>query len=105
MGFHRLHWRSLTSLRQRVTSWMRTDYWRIEAGKDDPQPMTLRNIATAVGAYERTLVTPSPFDAYLAGIQEALPPTAKAHRPAQTVGRSASVTWLGGLHRHYVRMA
>jgi len=40
--------------------------------------MTLRNIATAVGAYERTLVTPSPFDAYLAGIQEALPPTAKA---------------------------
>src|SRR5436190_23562754 len=27
------------------------------------------------------------------------------HRPAQTVGRIASVTWLGGLHRHYVRMA
>jgi hypothetical protein len=29
------------------------------------------------------------------------------HRPAQTVGRRriASVTWLGGLHRHYVRMA
>jgi transposase InsO family protein len=26
------------------------------------------------------------------------------HRPAQTVGRIASVTWLGGLHRHYVRM-
>jgi hypothetical protein len=26
-------------------------------------------------------------------------------RPAQTVGRIASVTWLGGLHRHYVRMA
>jgi cytochrome c peroxidase len=45
---------------------------------DDPQPMTLRNIATAVGAYERTLVTPSPFDFYLAGNQEALPPAAKA---------------------------
>ena len=45
---------------------------------DDPQPITLRNIATAIGAYERTLVTPSPFDAYLAGNQEALPPTAKA---------------------------
>src|SRR5437868_13507794 len=30
---------------------------------DEPQPMTLRNIAKAVGAYERTLVTPSPFDA------------------------------------------
>ena len=27
------------------------------------------------------------------------------HRPAQTVGRIAPVTWLGGLHRHYVRMA
>ena len=27
------------------------------------------------------------------------------HRPAQTVGRIASVSWLGGLHRHYVRMA
>ena len=40
--------------------------------------MTLRNIATAVGAYERTLVTPSPFDAYLAGNEEALTPTAKA---------------------------
>ena len=45
---------------------------------DEPRPMTLRNIAKAVGAYERTLVTPSPFDAYLAGNQEALPPTAKA---------------------------
>jgi cytochrome c peroxidase len=45
---------------------------------DDPQPMTLRNIAKAVGAYERTLVTPSPFDAYLAGNQEALTPAAKA---------------------------
>ena len=27
------------------------------------------------------------------------------HRPAQTVGRIASVTWLGGLHRYYVRTA
>jgi len=26
-------------------------------------------------------------------------------RPAQTVGRIASVTWLGGLHRYYVRTA
>ena len=30
---------------------------------------------------------------------------APLHRPVQTVGRIASVTWLGGLHRHYVRMA
>jgi len=44
---------------------------------EEPQPMTLRNIATGVGAYERTLVTPSPFDAYLAGNQEALPLAAK----------------------------
>ena len=27
------------------------------------------------------------------------------HRPVQTLGRIASVTWLGGLHRHYARMA
>jgi uncharacterized membrane-anchored protein len=27
------------------------------------------------------------------------------HRPVQTVGRIASVTWLGGLHRQYVRLA
>ena len=44
---------------------------------DEPHPMTLRNIAKAVGAYERTLVTPSPFDAYLAGNREALPPAAR----------------------------
>jgi cytochrome c peroxidase len=44
---------------------------------DEPQPITLRNIAKAVGAYERTLVTPSPFDAYLAGNQEALSPAAR----------------------------
>jgi cytochrome c peroxidase len=45
---------------------------------DEPQPMTLRSIAKAVGAYERTLVTLSPFDAYLAGDKRALPPAAKA---------------------------
>jgi len=44
---------------------------------DEPHPITLRNIAKAVGAYERTLVTPSPFDAYLAGNREALPPVAR----------------------------
>jgi cytochrome c peroxidase len=45
---------------------------------NDPQPMTVQNIAKAVSAYERTLVTPSPFDAYLAGNQEALSPAARA---------------------------
>jgi len=44
---------------------------------DEPQPMTLRNIAKAIGAYERRLVTPSPFDAYLAGNREALLPAAR----------------------------
>jgi len=45
---------------------------------NDPQPMTVQNIAKAISAYERTLVTPSPFDAYLAGNQEALSPAARA---------------------------
>ena len=35
----------------------------------------------------------------------ALDKDAPLHRPAHTVGFIASVTWLGGLHRHYVRMA
>ena len=39
--------------------------------KDDP-PMTVDNFAKAVGAFERTLVTPSPFDAFLKGNKGAL---------------------------------
>jgi transposase InsO family protein len=35
----------------------------------------------------------------------ALGKDAPLHRPAQTVGRIASVSWLGGLHNQYVRMA
>jgi cytochrome c peroxidase len=45
---------------------------------DDDAPMTLRNVAKAIGAYERTLVAPSPFDAYLAGDVNALSSTARA---------------------------
>jgi len=45
---------------------------------NEPQPMTILNIANAISAYERTLLTPSPFDAYLAGNQEALSPAARA---------------------------
>jgi len=41
------------------------------------KPVTPANIAAALGAYERTLVTPSPFDAYLRGDAQALPPVAK----------------------------
>jgi cytochrome c peroxidase len=45
---------------------------------NEPQPMTLQNIANAISMYERTLLTPSPFDSYLAGNQEALSPAARA---------------------------
>jgi cytochrome c peroxidase len=45
---------------------------------NDPQPMTLQNFAKAISAYERTLLTPSPFDVYLAGNQEALSSAARA---------------------------
>jgi cytochrome c peroxidase len=41
---------------------------------NEPRPMTVSNIAKAIGAYERTLVTPSPFDAYLGGKVDALSP-------------------------------
>src|SRR5262249_40968325 len=41
-------------------------------------PVTVNNVAKAIGAYERTLVTPSPFDAYLAGNANALSPSARA---------------------------
>ena len=44
---------------------------------DDAAAMTAQNIAKAIGAFERTLVTPSPFDAYLAGNISALSPTAR----------------------------
>lgn len=43
----------------------------------DPRPMTVRNIGKAIGSYERTLVTPSPFDRYLAGEVNALSATAR----------------------------
>jgi hypothetical protein len=39
---------------------------------DDPQPLTLKNMGTAIGAYERTLLTPSRFDTFLAGDINAL---------------------------------
>ena len=44
----------------------------------DKEPITPENWGKAIGAYERTLVTPSPFDAYLAGDIQALPPGARA---------------------------
>lgn len=41
-----------------------------------PNPVTPENWGTAIGAYERTLVTPSPFDAYLKGDAKAMPSAA-----------------------------
>jgi cytochrome c peroxidase len=43
----------------------------------EPSPVTAQNIAQAIGAFERTLVTPSPFDKYLAGDIDALSPAAR----------------------------
>jgi cytochrome c peroxidase len=38
----------------------------------DPDPVSRKNMALAIGAFERTLVTPSRFDDYLKGTVEAL---------------------------------
>ena len=47
------------------------------------------------------------YSAYYNGARThlALDKDTPLHRPVQTVGRIASVSWLGGLHRQYVRMA
>ncbi|WP_038019025.1 cytochrome c peroxidase [Thermithiobacillus tepidarius DSM 3134] len=45
---------------------------------NDADPYSVDNWGTAIGAYERTLVTPGPFDAFLRGDTRALSPTAKA---------------------------
>jgi cytochrome c peroxidase len=57
-----------------------TDYAPLFAAAfpGDPHPMTVKNIGKAIGSYERTLVTPSPFDHYLAGNVNALSATARA---------------------------
>ena len=44
----------------------------------EKNPITAENWGKAIGAYERTLVTPSPFDAYLGGNEKALSPRALA---------------------------
>jgi len=43
----------------------------------DSRPMTVKNMANAIVAYERTLLTPAPFDAYLAGNVDSLSPAAR----------------------------
>jgi cytochrome c peroxidase len=43
-----------------------------KAFPDDNEPVTVEHFAKAVGAFERTLVTPSPFDDFLRGSKDAL---------------------------------
>jgi cytochrome c peroxidase len=38
----------------------------------DKEPVTVDNFAKAVGAFERTLITPAPFDAFLKGTNDAI---------------------------------
>jgi cytochrome c peroxidase len=44
----------------------------------EAEPITYKNMAGAIGTFERKLVTPGPFDAYLAGVPNALSDEAKA---------------------------
>jgi cytochrome c peroxidase len=46
-----------------------------EAFPDDPDPLTYDNMARAIGAFERNLMTPGRFDAFMAGKWNALDPT------------------------------
>jgi cytochrome c peroxidase len=48
-----------------------------QAFPGEANPVTPANVAAALGAYERTLVTPSPFDAFLRGNAQAIPPLAR----------------------------
>jgi len=48
-----------------------------EAFPDSKPPVSLDNIKTAIGSFERTLLTPSRFDDYLKGDLDALTPTEK----------------------------
>lgn len=48
-----------------------------EAFPNEVQPITFDNFAKSVAAFEQTLITPSPFDAFLAGNAEALSPEQK----------------------------
>lgn len=49
-----------------------------KAFPNEKNPVTAENWGKAIGAYERTLVTPGPFDAYLKGNTHAISPLAQA---------------------------
>jgi cytochrome c peroxidase len=44
----------------------------------DAAPLSAGNVANAISAYERTLLTPAPFDTFLAGNVDALSPSARS---------------------------
>jgi cytochrome c peroxidase len=48
-----------------------------QAFSGEAMPITPANVGMAISAYERTLLTPSPFDAYLQGDARALSPMAR----------------------------
>ncbi|HWQ39509.1 MAG TPA: cytochrome c peroxidase [Burkholderiales bacterium] len=48
-----------------------------KAFPNEPEPVTAHNWGRAIGAYERTLLTPAPFDRYLSGDPSALSAQAK----------------------------
>ncbi len=48
-----------------------------EAFPNEREPVTAEHWAVAIGAFERTLLTPAPFDAYLKGDQRAISADAK----------------------------
>lgn len=59
---------------------------------DEPNPVTIGNWGKAIGAFERTLITPAPFDKYLAGTVQAL------SEPERQGLRTFMDTGCGGCH-------
>jgi cytochrome c peroxidase len=70
-----------------------------EAFPNDQDPVSADNFAMAIGAFERTLLTPSPFDSFLTGTQQAMTEQQKnGLKTFMDVGCSDchSGTYLGG---------
>ncbi|HXY62382.1 MAG TPA: cytochrome c peroxidase [Nitrospirota bacterium] len=70
-----------------------------EAFPDDKEPVTVDNFAKAIGAFERTLMTPAPFDDFMKGNAQAL--TDRQKRGLKTFLNTGCITchfspYLGG---------
>jgi cytochrome c peroxidase len=67
---------------QQVVDRLKADPKTVEAFKKafpgEAEPLTYTNVGKAIGAFERTLITPSRFDAFLKGDQKALTPAEMA---------------------------